>query len=252
MSARPISVSALFVVRDEAANIERAVAGVLGLVDEVVVVDTGSVDATAVLAKAAGARVLQSPWLGYGPTKNFGASACAHDWVLSLDADEVPDESLSAALRATAPTEGTVYGVRRVTNFCGHWVRHGAWGRDVVWRLYDRRAAAWDAAEVHETLVPQAGGARVTLPGELLHYSYPDLASHDRKVAHYLELGVGAIVAAGRRPNSVKRYVAPAWRAFRSYVLQSGWRDGWAGRELALRDFRMVREKYRRAAARMR
>ena len=242
----PPPISALFVVRDEAAVIVRAVAAVRALVDEVVVVDTGSVDATPVLAKAAGARVLKSAWKGYGPTKNIGAEACLHDWVLSLDADEVPDAALAAALTGFAPEAGHVYGFRRVTNYCGQWIEHGAWGRDTVWRLYDRRSVRWDERVVHEKLVVPEGGCRVGLPGRLLHYSYPTHGAFVDKQAHYLALSVEALRQNRQPVGWGKRHLSPYWRLFRDYVLLGGWRDGRAGWTIARADMWMVGEKYRR------
>ena len=239
-------ISALFVVRDEAANIGRAVAAVRPLVGEVVVVDTGSADATRVLAKAAGARVLESGWHGYGPTKNLGAGACLHDWVLSLDADEVPDGELAAALADFAPEAGKVYGVRRVTNYGGRWIEHGAWGRDVVWRLYDRRVVRWDERVVHENLIVSSGLERARLPGRLLHFSYPTRAAFAAKQEHYLRLSVEALRQNRQDAGWIRRHVSPYWRGFRDYVLLGGWRDGRAGWEIARADVWMVREKYRR------
>ncbi len=247
-------ISALIVARDEAHQIAKVVDALRGQVAEIVVVDTGSRDATAQVAAAAGARVLHIEWLGYGPTKNWAAQQVQHDWILSLDADEVPDQALLDAIRACSLTHGKVYGMRRITNFCGHWVEHGAWQRDIVWRLYHRAEARWDERPVHESLVPPSDTnialARDVLAGRLMHDSYPDLASHDRKREPYLALSVESLYAAGEHSTFVKRAVAPLWRAFRGYVLQGGWRDGWAGREIARRDFAMVREKYRRLDAR--
>ena len=238
--------------RDEAANVTRCVEGARALVAEVLVVDTGSRDDTAALARAAGARVLEVDWRGYGPTKNWGAERAEHDWIVSLDADEVPDTALADALRSLDLAEPReVFGLRRVTQFRGHWVRHGNWGGDVVWRVYHRGRAGWDARPVHERLVGLGGDEqlrRTVLPGELLHYSYPDAASLARKHALYVRLGAESLLAEGRRPSWVKRHVAPAWRAFRGYVLRGGWRDGWAGRQVALADYRMVRDKYRALA----
>ena len=241
--------SVLIIAKNEAANIGRTVAAVVEHCAEVVVVDTGSTDATVVLAKAAGARVLHSPWLGYGPTKNWGAEQCAHDWIWSLDADEVPDENLLAAVAKTRRNEATaVYGMRRITNYCGHWVKHGGWGRDIVWRLYHRGVSRWDERAVHEKLIGASTRSREVIHGKLLHYSYPTRESFDAKHAHYLALSVRAIREEGRSPSWTKRHLAPAWRGFRDYILRSGWRDGRAGYEIAREDVRMVREKYRRAA----
>ena len=248
--ARAPALSALVVAKDEAARITAVVAAVRPLVAEVVVVDTGSSDETAALAGAAGARVLHSRWLGYGPTKNWGAEQCAHDWIWSLDADEVPDAALGTCIRTLRPAAATVYGMRRVTNYRGRWIEHGAWGRDVVWRVYDRRAVRWDERPVHENLIWE--GRRERLAGRLLHDSYPTLAAFDAKREPYLRLSVEALRAAGKEATWTKRHLAPAWRWVRGYVLQAGFLDGRAGWEIAAADYRMVREKYRRLRARRR
>ena len=137
--------------------------------------------------------------------------------------------------------------MRRVTNYCGHWVEHGAWGRDIVWRVYHRGHARWDERAVHEKLVAAHGERRV-VEGRLLHYSYPTRERFAAKQGQYLELSVRAMREEGRRVTWTKRHLAPLWRGFRDYVLKSGWRDGRAGYEIAREDVRMVREKYRRAA----
>ncbi len=243
--------SVLIVVKNEAANIERAIGAVIDHCAEVVVVDTGSTDATVLLAKAAGARVLHSLWLGYGPTKNWAAEQCRYDWIWSIDADEAPDAALLAAVAKTSfASADTVYGMRRVTNYCGHWVEHGAWGRDTVWRIYDRRTSRWDERPVHEKLVSAKDGPREVIMGRLLHYSYPTRESFAAKQEPYLALSVRALQEEGRQIGWTKQYVAPWWRGFRDFVLKGGWRDGRAGWEIARSDVAMVREKYKRAAAR--
>ncbi len=237
------ALTALIITHNEAANIARTITSVQAIATEVLVIDSGSTDDTPELARSAGARVIETHWRGFGQQKNFGAQQAKHDWILSLDADEVPDPQLLQAIANADAGARTVYGMRRITNFCGTWVRHGAWRKDIVWRLYHRQTAHWDKRPVHETLLSEQ--PRASLPGELLHYSYPDLASHERKCAPYARLGAESLYAAGQRATWSKLYIAPLWRAFRSYILLSGWRDGWAGRELARRDAALVRKKYR-------
>lgn len=255
------AITVTVIARDEAANIGRCVGSVRAWAQEVIVVDSGSRDATRDIARAGGATVIEEAWRGYGAQKNLAAERAAHDWILSLDADEEPTPELLRAVDAAAAGDGgvgrldpaRVYGFRRVTQFCGQWIRHGAWGRDRVWRLYHRARYRWDERPVHESLAPAAPRADVPAPrlldGELLHYSYPDVASFERKREPYLALSVEALRERGARPSALHRRAAPAWRAFRGYVLQGGWRDGAAGRYLAASDYRMVREKYARLEA---
>ena len=239
----------LIVARDEAGTISRCVAGVRAIAAEVLVVDTGSSDDTAALAEAAGARVLHRAWAGYGPTKNWAATQASFPWIVSLDADEVPDAELARELAALELAERErVYGVRRTTWYVDRWVRHGSWRDDVVWRVYHREWAAWGERAVHERLVAREPGAplaRSVLAGELLHYSYPRRGDLARKHEAYIRLGVEALLAEGRRSTWTKRRLAPAWRFVRNYVFKGGWRDGRAGWEIATADYRMVRAKYR-------
>ncbi|HTE20199.1 MAG TPA: glycosyltransferase, partial [Armatimonadota bacterium] len=88
MSARP-SVSLCVIARDEAARIQRCLASAREVVDEIVVVDTGSVDDTAALAEAAGARVFHCPWCDdFAAARNAALDRATGEWILRLDADE--------------------------------------------------------------------------------------------------------------------------------------------------------------------
>ena len=78
----------------------KVIAAVREVVDEVVVVDSGSTDATVAIAEAAGARVVHQAWLGNGCQKRFAEDRCRHDFLLDLDADEVVSAELGAAIRA--------------------------------------------------------------------------------------------------------------------------------------------------------
>lgn len=93
---QPISV--FLITRNEEARLPATLAA-LAWADEILVVDSGSCDRTVEIAEAAGARVLHRDWEGYGPQKVFAEQACAHDWVLNVDADEVVTPALAAALR---------------------------------------------------------------------------------------------------------------------------------------------------------
>ena len=241
--------SAVIIARNEAANIERVIQSVLGVVTEVVVVDSGSTDGTQQLAKALGARVLETEWKGYGATKNWGAAQANNPWILSLDADEELTEHLRTTIGRLSLDELSpkpVYKFKRTTQFCGKWIHHGAWSRDMVWRLYHREVASWNTRPVHETLTYKEDAPIFELAGELNHYSFESLAHYHQKHDHYAQLGAEALLAQGKKATWIKRNLAPFWRGFKGYIIQGVWRDGAAGWQIAVLDYQHVKDKYQR------
>src|SRR5512145_868710 len=85
---------------NEERKIGEVVAAARAVVDEVVVVDSGSTDATVAIAQAAGARVIHQEWLGNGRQKRFAEEQCRNDYLLDIDADEVVSPALAEEIRA--------------------------------------------------------------------------------------------------------------------------------------------------------
>lgn len=241
--------SAVIIARNEAANIERVINSVLGVVSEVIVIDSGSTDGTQTLAKGLGARVLETEWLGYGATKNWGAQQANNSWILSLDADEELSDQLRTTIGRLSLDELSpkhIYGFKRLTKFCGKWIHHGAWSRDVVWRIYHRDFGTWSSRPVHETLQNEGGNQQLELAGVLKHYSFPSLDHYHEKHDSYAQLGAETLYKEGKEATWIKLYLAPVWRGFKGYILQGGWRDGAAGWQIAKLDYRHVKDKYKR------
>ena len=96
-----VHISACAIVKNEARDLPRWLHCMQALADEIVVVDTGSTDATVSLAEAAGARVVFYPWHDdFAAAKNFAIEQAQGDWVLLLDADEYFPEAQWPAVRA--------------------------------------------------------------------------------------------------------------------------------------------------------
>src|ERR1700677_998170 len=93
-----MKISACLITLNEERNLPRCLASVAPLVDEIVVIDTHSTDATAAIAQKFGARVIQQEWLGYVGQKNFVLAQATHPWVLSIDADEEISPELAASI----------------------------------------------------------------------------------------------------------------------------------------------------------
>ncbi len=240
-----MGISAVIITHNEEANIGRCLTGLHGLVDEVVVVDAESTDATARIAAGHGARVVVRPWTNYSDQKNFANGLAQGPYILSMDADEVPSPELAAAIQEAvkAGLQGA-YRMDRLTNYCGTWVRHGGWYPDTKTRLFPKDRARWTGDHVHEVLELAPGVTEQHLSGDLLHYSYPTLASHRERIERYSTLHAQAMHLTGRRAGAVKRWLSPVAKFIQGYVLQAGFLDGAAGWHIALLSARAVRLKY--------
>ncbi|CAE6701682.1 hypothetical protein R69888_00775 [Paraburkholderia haematera] len=202
--------------------------------DQIVVIDGGSTDGTADIARAHGARVLeQTDWPGFGPQKNRALDTLTTSWILSLDADEIVSPELAESIRATlaAPT-ADVYAVDRLSSFCGHWIHHSGWYPDWIPRLFKRGTARFSDDLVHERLVFDTSSQRLT--GKLMHYSYEDFEGVLRKLDAYSTAGAQQRHAAGKRGSFGKALGRGAWAFVRTYVLRRGFLDGRAGFMIAV------------------
>ena len=158
--------------------IGRAIAAARDAAAEVVIVDSGSTDATLAIAEAAGARVFRQEWLGNGRQKRFAEDQCRNDFVLDLDADEIVTPDLAAEIRslfAAGTPARSIYELKVVTvpPVGGQWPNFMVAHRR---KLYNRRVVrAPDHKEWDQFDVP-VGVPVGRLSGELLHHSYRDFA----------------------------------------------------------------------------
>lgn len=224
-------ISAVVIAYNEARNIERCIASLQGVVDEIIVLDAYSTDATPDLCRQMGVRLWQHPFDGYGQQKNRANASARYPWILSLDADEALSPQLRASLLAQRDflDNADAYAFNRLTNYCGHWIRHCGWYPDRKVRLFRRDIAQWSTSPVHEQLLlpPQA---RVSfLRGDLLHYSYYSTTEHRQRARRYAHLGAQAMHLAQKRAYPWTPYLRAALKWLRNYVLLRGFLDGRAG-----------------------
>ena len=227
------ALSVTIITLDEAEHIAAAIDSA-SWADEVVVVDAGSADDTAAIARARGAAVQHRQWTGWVDQKNHAASLARHDWIFSLDADERITPALAAEIRGllTSPPPCQAYRVPRVTFHLGRWVRTTDFYPDLQTRLYDRRRAKWQGAYVHESVA--VDGAVGRLASELEHYSYRDLRDHLDRINHYTSLAARQMHERGRRATVLDLAVHPPAAFLRNYLLRRGCIDGMAGLTLSL------------------
>ena len=220
--------TAIITTLNEEINVRDCLASV-AFADEIVVVDSGSSDDTASIARTAGARVDVRPWPGYSAQKNYAASIASHDWILSLDADERVTPSLAAEIRTLLASEPAHRGYRvpRISHYLGRWIRGTDWYPDYQLRLYDRRAGRWNGRRVHESV--GLDGQPGALKHDLQHFPYRDISDHLATIDRYTTLAAQQMRADGKVPSLAGLALHPPFAFLRNYVLRRGFLNGGAG-----------------------
>jgi glycosyltransferase involved in cell wall biosynthesis len=192
---------------------------------EVILLDNGSTDNTvAVASRFPNVKLFHSPFIGFGPLKNLAASYASHDWILSIDSDEVLTPELGQSILSQNLSPAAVYQFLRHNYYRKRLINACGWENDYVLRLYHRTATAFSPKEVHEGIQKKQLQV-VTLPGILLHYSYQNATQLVQKMNHYSSLF--AQENKGRKKSSVlKALYKGGFSFFRNYVLKKGFLYG--------------------------
>ena len=220
---RPLTVTVI--ARDEERNLGRCLASV-AWADERIVVDSGSADRTAEIARRHGARVVTNPWPGYAEQKNRAAAEARHAWILSLDADEWLEPGAEGEIRAVLSDPAcAAYAFRRISAFAGAFLPR-TWSPDLQVRLYRRDAARFAGGHVHESVRvdPPARVGRLRSP--LLHLTHRSVSAQVDRLNRYSDL---ASRDAGRRFSRWRMLVGPRAAFLKMYLVKGGFLDGVRG-----------------------
>lgn len=229
----PLSV--VIITFNEERNIGRCLDSVRGIADEIVVVDSGSTDRTVEICRSAGARIVVHPFKGHIEQKNHALTLAGFPHVLSVDADEALSEGLKEEIRAVKESwQSDAYAMKRLTNYCGTWIRHGGWYPDWKIRLFDKRKGTWGGVNPHDRIVLQPGSTTGALGGDLLHYSYYTVSDHLRQIDYFTDISADALMQRGRRPSFIRMLAGPLFRFVRDFVFRLGFLDGSAGLRIAV------------------
>ncbi len=229
----PNTLSVVLVTLNEAANLPRTLASVR-FAQEIVVVDSGSTDATLAIAREAGSQIFEETWKGFARQKNSAIAHATGDWVLSLDADEEVSSELAREIAAVLEGEPacSAYRIPRLNHFLGRPLRHGGYWPDPKLRLFRRGTAHFEERPVHETM--RAEGPVGRLKGHLIHHCYPTLDEYIEHMNRYSSSGAEMLAQRGRVSRSLPAFLwnavlNPAATFLYNYVFRLGFLDGRAG-----------------------
>jgi glycosyltransferase involved in cell wall biosynthesis len=219
--------SAVLITRN-AGNVLEPCLESLAFADDIVIIDSGSTDRTAEIARERGARVVQKEWLGFGRQKQFAVEQAKFDWVLCIDADERVSPTLAASIQAAlAAPVSPVYRMPRRNRFLGRWLAHGEGYPDWSPRLFNRQDARWSDDLVHEKVLYAVTPG--TLAGDLMHDSADDLAVYLERQNRYTTLAARQAFEQGKTAGVAHLALSPVVRFIKFYVLRLGFLDGLPG-----------------------
>ena len=227
-----LPVSVFLIAFNEEARIAAAIDSVNQWAAEVLVVDSGSTDATPQIAQQHGARVIHNPWPGYGAQKRFAEDQCTSPWLFNLDADEQVTPQLAEEI-ATLFAHGTpphdAYSIF-IADVFPHEQKPAPWASG-KWqiRLYDRQQGRFSPSPVHDSVHLHAGARTTRLHAPIHHRSQPSLRFAVDKMNRYSDMQITDMQTRQRR--------IPAWRlvlefplaTLKCYFLRRACLYGWWG-----------------------
>jgi glycosyltransferase involved in cell wall biosynthesis len=222
-------ISGIVITFNEEKRIKACIESLKKVVDEVIVIDSFSSDNTKSICKDLNVTFIENEWMGFSKTKNFANSKANHEYILSLDADEVLSEELIHNIKKLKKADlnpGKIYSFNRLNNYCGQWIKYAGWYPDKKVRLFEAKNTTW-IGDVHEKLVFQNDVKTVHVSGDILHYSIENKDDHIARIHKYNKL-------ANPYPNKLVALLAATSTFIKLYLIKCGFLEGKLGFQLCL------------------
>ena len=243
-------ISATIITLNEEDKIRQCLESLQDVADEIVVVDSLSTDNTKSICEEFGVRFIEQKWLGYSEQKNLANNIASHDWILSIDADEVLSDELKKSIlkikneERETKNEELVYSFNRLNNYCGKWIHHSGFYPDKKIRIWNRKVGKWEGI-VHEVIKFSTKVKEVHLKGDLLHYSYSKPEDFERQVFKFAEMRAQHYFDKGKKNAGLLSVVSPIFFFIKHYLIRLGFLDGKEGFVMCWVSAKATRHKYK-------
>lgn len=220
-------ISAIIITKNEEMFIEECLRSLADIADEIIVVDSFSVDATEEICRKYKVQFVQHAFTGYMDQKNYAVSLARYKYILSLDADEALSKELrNSILEVKNNFKHDGYLFNRLSNFCGQWIRHSAWYPDRQLRLFNSDKGCWGYINVHESVKMKPLSRVRKLKGDLLHWPCTSPDDLREKVGLYSDIAAREYHKAGKKTFFFTAPLHGIWRFFLTYIMHLGFLDG--------------------------
>jgi glycosyltransferase involved in cell wall biosynthesis len=223
-----MKLSVVIITYNEERNIGRCLENIQDLADEIIVVDSFSTDNTEKICNGYSVKFIKNPFEGNIKQQCFACSQASHDYILSLDADEVLSEELKNNVLNLKERgfNKDAYMMNRCTNFCGHWIKHGMWYPDKKLRIYRTAKGSWGGIEPHGLIVMNPKSSAGYLKGDILHYSYHSLEEVIIRNNKYTNIMATTMFNQGKKASWFHLAFSPLWAFLSGYIFKLGFLDG--------------------------
>ena len=241
-------ISATIITLNEEDKIRQCLESLRDVADEIVVVDSLSTDNTKLICEEFGVKFVEQKWLGYSEQKNLANNIASHDWILSIDADEVLSDELKKSILKIKDTDfdtddDVVFSFNRLNNYCGKWIHHSGFYPDKKIRIWNRKIGKWEGI-VHEVIKFSTKVKEVHLKGDLLHYSYAKPEDFEKQVFKLAELRAQHYFDKGKKCASLLKIISPIYFFIQHYFFRLGFLDGKEGFVMCKVAAKATRHKY--------
>lgn len=236
-------ISAVIITKNEEKNIERCLNS-LQWTDEIIIVDSGSVDKTIEICQRYECKIITTEWLGFGKTKRLAVDSAKYDWILSIDADEEISPGLKNRIKEIflRGPKCNGYKIKRISYYLDKRIKHSGWGKEYKLRLFNRKYGNFNERTVHESVTIK--GETGTIQEPIYHYPYPTVKVHLEKMNLYAQIFAEENSKKGKRSSITGAVFHSVSKFIKMYLLQFGFLDGKVGLLLALNSAYGVFLKY--------
>ncbi len=229
-------ISAAIITFNEEKNIERCLKSIINIVDEIIVVDSFSTDRTEEICKRYNTLFIKNKFEGHIQQKNFAMNKCKHDYVLSLDADEELTAELQDKILFYKQqiTDYDAYIFKRLTNFCGKWVKHSGWYPDYKIRLWNKKMGEWGGENPHDTVIMNKNSRQKKIAADILHYSFYSIEEHITQINKFSTIKADNLFRKNKNAYLLEMLFNPIVKFVKTFIFKCGFLDGFYGLVIAL------------------
>jgi len=224
-----MNLSVVILTFNNTRTIRQVLEAVAGWAEEIVIVDSGSVDNTLTIAQEFGCRIYHKKFDGFGNQKRYAVEQAKNDWVFVVDSDEVVTPELKNEIDTCLTPDNAYQGfkVPRVLIFLGKPLKYGRESRLSTLRVFNRKFGNYNTNDVHEDVVLE--GKTHTLKHSMLHYSFSDVAEFFAKMNDYSSRSASELYKKGKRVSVLKVVTKFPVSFFVEYFIRLNFLNGYTG-----------------------